>query len=95
MSNRPGSPLFLARRSYRFRRLMDAVRLLPLAALTFWMVPLLWPVPGEGTLVGEAEPLVSTSQAVRYIFWVWLGMIVLGFVLWQRTARQIAQENEG
>jgi hypothetical protein len=93
MSNRLGSPLFLARRSYRFRRLMDAVRLLPVVGLAFWMVPLLWPVPGDAPSVGGAEPVVLTSQAVRYIFWVWLGMIVMGFVLWRRTARQIAQEN--
>ena len=39
MSKPPGSPLFLERRSYRFRRMMDAVRLLPLLVLAFWMVP--------------------------------------------------------
>lgn len=92
MTNRPGSPLFLARRSYRFRRLMDAVRLLPFLALAFWMVPLMWSVPGDPSASALAVP---TSHAVRYIFGVWLGMILLGFVLWRRTARQIAQENQG
>ncbi|MCX8226465.1 MAG: hypothetical protein OTI35_10340 [Sulfitobacter sp.] len=89
MTNLPGSPLFLARRSYRFRRLMDGVRLLPVLALAFWMVPLLWPVPDMA-----ADTAVTTSQALRYIFGVWLGMIVLGIFLWLRTARQITQENQ-
>lgn len=88
-TNRPGSPLFLARRSYRFRRLMDAVRLLPVLALAFWLVPLLWPVPDQAS-----DPAVTTSHALRYIFGVWLGMIVLGVFLWRRTARQIAWENQ-
>ncbi|SFS47217.1 hypothetical protein SAMN04488040_0487 [Sulfitobacter marinus] len=89
MSNRPGSPLFLARRSYRFRRLMDAVRLLPVLALALWMVPLLWPVPDTG-----ADPEITTSHTLRYIFGVWLGMILLALFLWRRTARKIAQENQ-
>ncbi|WP_372992953.1 hypothetical protein [Sulfitobacter sp.] len=87
MTNRPGSPLFLERRSYRFRRMMDAVRLLPLLMLAFWMVPLLWPVQDSGDAVA-----VPMSHAVRYIFGVWLGGIVLGCLLWRRTARQIVQE---
>ncbi|MFT6088935.1 hypothetical protein [Sulfitobacter sp.] len=87
MINRPGSPLFLARRSYRFRRLMDAVRLLPVMALAFWLVPLLWPVPDT-----VADPKIMTSHALRYVFGVWLGMILLALFLWRRTARKIAQE---
>jgi hypothetical protein len=42
-----------------------------------------------------ADTAVTTSQALRYIFGVWLGMIVLGIFLWLRTARQITQENQG
>ncbi|AXI50871.1 MULTISPECIES: hypothetical protein [Sulfitobacter] len=87
MSKPPGSPLFLERRSYRFRRMMDAVRLLPLLVLAFWMVPLLWPV--QDAPVGAAVPM---SHALRYVFGVWLAGIVLCFLLWRRTARQIAQE---
>jgi hypothetical protein len=89
MVNRPGTPLFLERRSYRFRRMMDAVRLLPLLVLALWMVPLLWPV-GD---VADAES-VPMSHAVRYIFGVWLGAIALAFLLWRRTAGQIARENQ-
>ena len=64
--------------------------LLPAAlALAFWLVPLLWPVPDQAS-----DPAVTTSHALRYIFGVWLGMIVLGVFLWRRTARQIARENQ-
>ncbi|WP_037227441.1 hypothetical protein [Roseobacter sp. GAI101] len=87
MTGRKASPLFLERRSYRFRRMMDAVRLLPLLVLAFWMVPLLWPVQDAGDVAA-----VSMSHAVRYIFGVWLGAIALAFFLWRRTARQIVQE---
>ncbi len=115
MTKRPGSPLFLERRSYRFRRMMDAVRLLPLVALAFWMIPLMWPMPdtvlpytvlpetglpytvlpetGHPEVVGAGG--VPMSHAVRYIFGVWLAAIALAYVLWRRTARQIALENQG
>lgn len=95
MSNRPGSPLFLARRSYRFRRLIDAVRLLPVVGLAFWMVPLLWPIPTSLPAVDIAPEAMSTSHAVRYVFGVWLVMITFGFVLWRRTEREIAAEDKG
>tara|TARA_R110002096_G_scaffold369234_2_gene562511 strand:- start:416 stop:688 length:273 start_codon:yes stop_codon:yes gene_type:complete len=90
MSKLPGSPLFLERRSYRFRRMMDAVRLLPLLVLGFWMVPLLWPVADPSA--GDAVPM---SHALRYVFGVWLAGIACCFLLWRRTARQIAQETQG
>ncbi len=89
MTKRPGSPLFLERRSYRFRRMMDAVRVMPLLVLAFWMVPLLWPVPE--TLDSDGVPV---SHAVQYIFGIWLAAIVLGFLLWRRTSSQIDPENQ-
>ena len=58
-----------------------------LLVLAFWMVPLLWPV--QDAPVGAAVPM---SHALRYVFGVWLAGIVLCFLLWRRTARQIAQE---
>ena len=60
---------------------------LPLLVLAFWMVPLLWPV--QDAPVGAAVPM---SHALRYVFGVWLAGIILCFLLWWRTARQIAQE---
>lgn len=76
-------PVFLERKSYRQRRLMDAVRLLPLLGLALWMVPLMWSLPQE---TGEPMPI---GAALRYIFGVWAVMVLAGWALWRRT-RNIA-----
>ncbi|MGR3271017.1 hypothetical protein DU478_14460 [Thalassococcus profundi] len=71
--DRPRRPsLFLERRTYRRRRLMDAARLLPLLGLLLWCIPLLWPSGPEG---------VTSSGALTYIFCVWLGLILVAFGL--------------
>lgn len=49
MSDRT-KPLFLARRSYRRRRLIDACRLVPLFGAVIMLIPLLWTEPGSGSL---------------------------------------------
>jgi hypothetical protein len=72
-------PLFLERRSYRQRRLMDAARLLPLLGILLWLVPLLWPQGGAGGMDAGAAPAASvpTSSAIIFIFGVW-GLLALG-----------------
>lgn len=70
---RPGPPVFLARTSYRQRRLRDALRLLPVLGAVLFAVPLLWPQgAGEG---------VRMSTALLYIFGVWGLVVVLAAVL--------------
>lgn len=71
-------PVFLERRSYRQSRMMDAVRLLPLVGLLLWLLPTLWSVSGDG----EVEP-VNMSQAIIYVFGVWVCLILSGAVLWR------------
>ncbi|MEI4486827.1 hypothetical protein V8J36_11555 [Frigidibacter sp. MR17.14] len=68
------TPLFLARRAYRRRRLMDAARLLPLAALGLWMLPLLWGGPGAP----------GAGTRVIYLFAVWAALILGAFALSHR-----------
>ena len=80
------SPLFLERRSYRLRRMMDAVRFLPFLGLALWMVPLLWPV-AEVTAQGSTEPM-PLSTALRYIFGIWAMLVLAAWVLWRRTREQ-------
>jgi hypothetical protein len=63
-------PVFLERANYRRRRVIDAVRLLPVLGALLWAVPLLW-TPGE----------TSSSAALLYIFGIWLGLVVLAVVL--------------
>ena len=72
-------PVFLEKRSYRHRRTMDAVRMLPFLGLALWMMPLLWPLPAE------AEGGIPMSLALRYLFGVWAFLILVCGVLWWRT----------
>jgi hypothetical protein len=74
--------IFLEQRSYRMRRMMDAVRLLPLLGLALWMVPLMWPVSGN---TGDAAASMPTSAALSYIFAVWFSLVVAAGLLWRRT----------
>ena len=57
---RPGTPIFLARQSYRHRRVADAARLLPVAGLVLLMLPVLW---------------TTTAGALIYIFMIWAILI--------------------
>lgn len=85
------SRLFLERRTYRMRRLMDAVRMLPVLGLLLWMVPLLWPTSATMPVSapGPDAVAVSTGSALRFIFGVWLGLIGLALVLWLRSRHAI------
>lgn len=78
----PDTRLFLERRSYRRRRMMDAVRILPLlCTLLFLVVPLMWPQGDEDVVA------LSLSTAIRYLFSVWVLAIVASFGLWRRIRR--------
>jgi len=70
---RPRAPLFLARRSYRRRRLRDAARLIPVLGVFFFLLPVLW-APG-------ATPAPDTARMGIYLFAVWGVLIGLAFVL--------------
>jgi hypothetical protein len=72
--------LFLERRSYRMRRMMDAVRMLPVLGLCLWLVPMMWPVADSASGDG-----VATSTALRYIFGIWLFLSLAAWLLWRRT----------
>lgn len=68
MSERP-SAVFLERQTYRRRRLVDWLRILPLIGLALWMLPLLWSN-------NDVEP-TGTASAIVYIFLVWLGLVMI------------------
>lgn len=80
-------PVFLQRRSYRRRRMMDAARLLPVVGALLFLVPLLWPRPG-----GEASP-VATSVSYVYIFGLW-AVLILAAGLLSRSARTWQDEED-
>lgn len=65
-------PVFLGRASYRQRRLRDAARMLPVLGIVLLLLPLLWERGDEGA---------RNSQALVFVFSVWMLLIVLSFVL--------------
>lgn len=71
--------LFLERRSYRRRRVMDALRLLPIVGLLLWLFPVFWPNAKDGP---DAPASVSMSGAVTYVFLVWVVLILSALALW-------------
>ncbi|GAA6207043.1 hypothetical protein NBRC116601_03360 [Cognatishimia sp. WU-CL00825] len=77
------SAVFLERQTYRRRRLVDWIRVLPVIGLGLWLVPLFWPMGGE------AE--VSTSSALIYLFGVWL-LLVIAAGFSARALRWAAQD---
>ena len=73
-------PMFLARESYRRRRLADAARLVPILGFVLLLLPVL---------------LTSTTDALVYIFTVWALLIVVMGVLSRRlAAADMADERE-
>jgi hypothetical protein len=86
---RGARPLFLERGSYRKRRMMDALKLLAFLGIILWMIPTLW--PGDAT--PDAEPM-PMSNALFYVFGVWLFLIGLAavFVLRQGQSAKRADE---
>ena len=79
MSTQGATPVFLERRNYRRRRMMDALRLLPILGVLLWMLPLFWPTTADGPTAPEPVPL---STAVTYVFVVWLALIASACSLW-------------
>lgn len=69
----PRSPQFLARETYRLRRLMDAARFLPALGAVLVLLPLMRHSP-------DAEAPPTASEGV-YLFLVWFGLIVAAFLL--------------
>ncbi len=74
----PETRLFLERRSYRRRRMMDAVRILPLLCALLWLiVPIMWP---NGAQEGNQTDL---STALWYLFVTWVLAILATLALWR------------
>ena len=70
---RRATPVFLERRTYRVRRLFDAIRLLPILGAFLWIMPIL--------LRNNADTEPSISRLMIYMFVVWIGLILVNFVL--------------
>jgi amino acid transporter len=67
----PLEPPFLARGSYRRRRLVDAARVLPFVGAFLFVLPMLW---------GDEAP-VRTAWGGIYIFAAWASLIIASALL--------------
>ncbi len=74
MSERLEPGVFLQRRSYRRRRFLDAMKLLPILGIWLFVLPILWPEPLDETTSR------TTSGALIYVFGVWLFLILLSAI---------------
>lgn len=75
--------VFLARATYRQRRLRDVARLLPLFGCFLWFIPLLWPQDSDAT--------PANSQTVIYVFVVWVLLIVFSALITSRMTHDVAE----
>lgn len=64
------------RASQRPRRIIDALRILPLVGLWLWLLPVLWPREEAGGVQGAAM-----STTLIYIFLVWSGLVIASALL--------------
>ena len=77
---RPRPPLFLERESYRRRRVMDAARVLPVAGLLLFLVPLLW--------APQDSPEPDTARGGIYMFAVWAVLILAAALMARRLGAE-------
>jgi hypothetical protein len=72
-------PLFVARRTYRHRRMADAARLLPILGAGLFLLPLLW-------RSGETPdaPGLSTVAVMIYLFAAWIFLAGVAGVISRR-----------
>jgi hypothetical protein len=76
MATRVKKPVFLARASYRQRRLQDLARLLPVLAAVLFVMPLIWKLAGnEGR---------GTSDVMIFLFVIWSGLIAIAALISRR-----------
>lgn len=64
-------PLFLARSSYRRRRLRDAARLLPVVGAFLVWLPMLW---------GDGDTRITANDLI-YLFVVWCALVLAAAAL--------------
>ena len=76
MATRVKKPVFLARASYRQRRLQDMARILPVLAAILFVLPLIWKLAGnEGR---------GTSDVMIFLFVIWSGLIAVAAIISRR-----------
>lgn len=67
------APVFLERSTYRMRRVIDAIRLVPIFGAVLWIIPIF--------MRSGSDEIGSISTLMIYVFSVWLILIVSSFLL--------------
>lgn len=78
-------PQYLETGPYRQRRMRDAGRMLPIFAIVFCLLPMLWPRQGG------ADHLTSTG--LIYLFGLWVVLIVIAALLTRALRNDETQGN--
>ncbi|MDD9979268.1 MAG: hypothetical protein OXQ30_16310 [Boseongicola sp.] len=78
----PERPLFLAKQSYRRRRLADAARLLPVVGIILVFLPVLW--------ADDAR----SSGGLIYVFFIWAMLIIAMAFLSRRLSDDGLDDSE-
>ncbi|WP_135501963.1 hypothetical protein [Roseovarius aestuariivivens] len=91
-------PVFVARRTYRQRRMADAARLLPVLGAGLFLVPLLW--RSDGASVGEGDAVAAsgagTVEVMLYLFLVWIFLAAAaGLISYRLPAPQDETRRDG
>lgn len=79
-------PMFLARESFRRRRLMDMARVLPFIGFVAVLLPLFWPAP--------EETAPATQNEMLYLFAVWVVLIISAAGIALRLTAAMDREQE-
>jgi hypothetical protein len=71
--------LFVEPRNYRARRMVDGLRVLPMAGIFLIAMPLFW---------GGSQDSVKSSAVMLFLFGVWIGLIFLNYLITRRISKE-------
>lgn len=71
--------LFVEPRNYRARRMVDGLRILPMAGVFLIAMPLFWGGSGDS---------VKSSAVMLFLFGVWIVLILLNFLMTRRIGKE-------
>jgi len=71
--------LFVEPRNYRTRRIVDGLRVLPLAGIFLIAMPLFW---------GGTYAVVKSSSVMLFLFGVWAVLILANFIMTRRIGKE-------
>ena len=81
LTSKASEYVYLERRRYRSRRIIEALKVLPVLGIVLFGVPLLW---SEG---------VKTSDAMIYFFSVWLALVFAAVWLARRLGASAVEKS--